>query len=174
MSKRKQQITAITVLKEMDIINRKIKSPAMGKHIYADKTINDNSANGIMKCIEKFHFIIGGVAERIHTQGRKLDNREVVTDTIGRQYTIGSEQYIPTTGRKGTADMSITYAGLNVKVEVKYNKDRQSKDQAKYQQDIENAGGVYIIVKSFQDYLVWFSGKHGRHMMMQKAINNLS
>lgn len=156
----------------MDVIDRQQKYPS-NPYIYSDKNINDNSANGIMKCVEKFHFLIGGLAERVHTQGRKLDNREVVTDVIGREYTVGSEQYIPTTGRKGTADMSIVYNGLNVKVEVKYGKDRQSKDQVKYQQDIEMAGGIYIIIKSIEDYFIWFSSRFGRPDLMQSAIASL-
>ena len=70
--------------------------------------------------------------------------------------------------------MSITYGGINVKCEIKYGKDKQSEDQKKYQADIEAAGGIYIIVKTFHDYLVWFGSKYGRHEKVQQAIDNLT
>ena len=173
MAKKQQPITAIRILRQIDINHRKEKYPN-ARYYYEDKSINDNSANGIMKCIEKFHSFIGGVAERIHTQGRKVDNRKTVVTATGFNQTIGSVGYILTTGRKGSADMSITFNAVNVKCEVKYGKDRQSEEQKKYQQDIEAAGGIYIIVKSFHDYLVWFGSKYGRHPMVAQAITELT
>ena len=37
-------------------------------------------------------------------------------------------------------------------IEIKYGKDRQSDDQIRYQEMIEKAGGIYIIVKNFDDF----------------------
>lgn len=140
---KKQQITAISILRQLDIMHRKATYPN-ARYYYEDKGINDNSANGIMKCIEKYHSFIGGVAERIHTQGRMVDNRKTVKTVTGFNQNIGSVHYQRTTGRKGSADMSIMYNGINVKCEVKYGKDRQSDEQKKYEQDILQAGGIYL------------------------------
>lgn len=153
----------------MDVLHRKIKYPN-ARYYYEDKNLKDDSANGIMKCIERFHAMIGGVAERVHTKGGMVDNRKTYTTATGFKQKVGSVEWRKTTGRKGTADMSIMYNGLSVKCEVKFGSDRQSDDQKKYEQDITSAGGIYIVVKSFEDYLIWFSKKHGRPKLMQEAI----
>jgi hypothetical protein len=43
-----------------------------------------------------------------------------------------------------------------VKIEVKIGKDRQSEAQKKYQEDIERAGGVYLIARDFDSFVEWF------------------
>jgi hypothetical protein len=43
-----------------------------------------------------------------------------------------------------------------VKIEIKYGKDRQSDVQKEYQASIERAGGVYIIVRTFYEFVVWY------------------
>ena len=83
--------------------------------------------------------------------GRMIDNTKVVTDALGNQRRIGSMTYIPTTGTKGSADVSATIQGRSVKIEVKI-KDRQSEAQKEYQQRIETAGGVYWLVRSFDEF----------------------
>jgi hypothetical protein len=113
---------------------------------------NDKSANGLTKCVVDFLNLSGHQAERINTMGRMIDNRKQVTDVIGRTKTIGSAKYIPTTGTKGSADISATIYGRSVKIEVKYAKDRQSQAQKDYQAMIERAGGQYWIVKTFEDF----------------------
>jgi hypothetical protein len=60
------------------------------------------------------------------------------------------------TGTKGSADISATINGRSVKIEIKYGKDRQSEAQIRYQEMIEKAGGTYLIVKSFDDFIQWF------------------
>jgi hypothetical protein len=82
-----------------------------------------------------------------------IDKRKNVTDVVGRTKTIGSMTYIPTSGQRGSADISATIAGVSLKVEVKIGKDRQSTYQKVYQQQIERSGGVYIIVRSMEDFL---------------------
>lgn len=118
---------------------------------YSDKT-----ANGLTRCILDFLQLEGMQAERINNMGRVLDNRKIVTDVIGRQRTVGSTKYIPGTGTNGTADISATINGRSVKIEVKIGKDRQSKAQKQYQQAIENAGGTYIIAKTFKGFFDWY------------------
>jgi hypothetical protein len=85
-----------------------------------------------------------------------VDGRKQVTDVIGRTKTIGTAKYIPTTGTKGSADISATINGKSVKIEVKIGKDRQSQDQIQYQQRTEQAGGIYLIAKDFQGFYEWY------------------
>jgi len=98
----------------------------------------------------------GGQAERINSTGRYLDKTKTFEDVTGKVRTIGSGQWIPTSGVKGTADVSATIRGRSVKIEVKM-KDKQSDDQKRYQQAVEAAGGVYLIVRSFTEFLEWYN-----------------
>jgi hypothetical protein len=118
---------------------------------YTDKT-----ANGLTKAVIDFLELSGHFAERVNTMGRVIDNRKTYTDVIGRTKTIGSTKYIPTTGTKGSADISSEInvminsqpIAIAVKWEVKINKDRQSEDQKKYESKVAN----YFIIKSFDDF----------------------
>jgi hypothetical protein len=65
-------------------------------------------------------------------------------------------KWIPGSGTKGTADISATIWGKSVKIEAKM-KDRQSEDQKKYQAQIERAGGLYWLVRSFKEFLTLYN-----------------
>jgi hypothetical protein len=121
---------------------------------YALKTpkYTDKTANGLTKCIIDYLTLEGWQAERINTMGRMIDNRKQVTDVIGRTKIIGSTKYIPTTGTKGSADISATIKGRSVKIEIKIGYDMQSQDQKRYQESIESSGGIYWIAKSFDQF----------------------
>ena len=75
---------------------------------------------------------------------------------MGRTRKIGSGKWIPTSGQKGTADISAVIRGNAVKIEVKM-KDKQSEAQKKYQQQVEQAGGTYQIVRSFSEFFEFFT-----------------
>jgi len=54
------------------------------------------------------------------------DGKKQVTDCIGRVRTIGSGIWTKGTGTNGTADVSSTIRGKSVKIEIKWQKDKQS------------------------------------------------
>ena len=115
---------------------------------YTDKT-----ANGLTRCIIDYLEFNGCQAERISTTGRMVDNTKTFTNVIGITKQIGSKKWIKGSGTKGSADISATINGKSVKIEVKIGKDRQSEHQIKYQQSIEKSGGIYLIAKSFEDFI---------------------
>lgn len=131
----------------------KRKYPNLPDHVRSVKMPSDTTANGLTRLIIDWVNMSGYHAERINTMGRVIDKRKNVTDVVGRQKTIGSMTYIPTSGQRGSADISATIAGVSLKVEVKIGKDRQSSHQKVYQQQIERSGGVYMIVRSMEDFL---------------------
>jgi len=133
-----------------------IKYPRMPKEYIAKRKYTDANANGLTKCIIHFVKANGYQAERISNTGRYIDNSKVVTDSMGFQKRIGSGQYIKGTGTNGTADISLTIKGKSIKAEIKIGKDRQSEAQKKYQADIERAGGIYIIVKDFDEFINFY------------------
>jgi hypothetical protein len=121
----------------------------------------DNSANELTKSIIKFVELIGGQAERINSTGKVIDKRTFVKDDFGNTKVIGSMKWIKASTTLGTSDISIIINGLSVKCEVKFGKDVQSDRQKKYQEQIEQAGGIYIIAKTFQGFYNWFNSKFG-------------
>ena len=133
-----------------------VKYPRMPKEYIPKPTYSDKTANGLTKCIIHFVKANGYQAERISNTGRYIDNSKIVTDSMGFQKKIGSGQYIKGTGTNGTADISATIKGRSIKCEVKIGADRQSEAQKKYQADIERAGGIYIIVKDFDEFMNFY------------------
>ena len=111
---------------------------------YTDKT-----ANGLTKCIVDFIRANGGQAERINTTGmpmvRKLPSGR--TDVTWRKGNT----------TKGSADISAIIDGKSVKIEIKIGHDRQSEAQKRYQKTVEEAGGLYFIAKSFDEFLIFYN-----------------
>jgi hypothetical protein len=143
-------------LRAMRLEKTKAQYPNVPSYGLPKFEYNPNSANGLTKCIIDFINFMGYQSERINTAGRVIDNRKTYTDVLGRTKTIGSTKYIPTTGTKGSADISATIAGKSIKIEVKIGKDKQSEHQKTYQEQIEKAGGYYLIVKDFDSFYNWF------------------
>lgn len=137
------------ILKDLQLKHKMQKYPNMRPEMIALTHWNDNSANELTKSVIAFLQFNGCQAERINTMG--VYRKKYRTDgvAIGGQWTKG-------TGTPGSADISATIKGRSVKIEVKYGKDRQSQAQKDYQAAIEEAGGTYIIVKTFADMLKFY------------------
>ena len=118
--------------------------------------LKEAGANDLTRLVIEFLNMSNCQAERISSQGQYRDNKKQVTDVIGRVRTIGSGVWTPGTSTKGTADISATIKGRSVKIEIKWAKDRQSDVQKEYQLSIEKSMGIYIIVKTFDDFIEWF------------------
>jgi len=145
------KLSPIQHLKQLKLNQTSAKSPNVPVHALPRPSYSDKTANGLTKCILDWINLNGWQAERINTMGRTIDSRKQVTDVIGRVQTIGSITYIPTTGTKGSADISATIKGQSVKIEVKI-KDRQSESQKRYKERIEQSGGEYWLVRSFDEF----------------------
>lgn len=113
-------------------------NPAVIRRVY-----RDDRANDLTKCVIDYLRLNGCQAERINSTGR------YITDGMHRG------RWIYGSGQKGTADISATIRGRSVKIEIKI-KDKESEDQKKYQQAVEAAGGVYLLVRSFTEFKQWF------------------
>lgn len=118
--------------------------------------LTENSANSLTRLVIDFLTFNNCQAERISSQGQYRDGKKQVIDCIGRQRTIGSGIWTPGTSTKGTADISATIKGRSVKIEIKWGTDRQSQSQKEYQLSIEKALGIYIIVRTFDEFIVFY------------------
>lgn len=97
----------------------------------------DNTANGLTKLICEWFKVNGGFASRRNTTG-------TYSKQLGR--------FIKSGATAGAEDVDGTINGKNIKIEVKM-KDKQRDTQKVYQKMIEESGGVYIIVRSFDGFL---------------------
>ena len=127
-------------------------------------TYRDDTANGLTRLIIDCIRHDGGQAERINTTGIPIDTRQEVTDILGHRHMIGSLTWRKGGSTVGSADISATINGRSVKIEVKIGKDRQSEAQRRYQQAIEQAGGLYFIARNFTEFHSWY-----RQNFMQKG-----
>ena len=113
-------------------------------------------ANDLTRLVIDFLTYNNCQAERISSQGQYRDGKKQVTDVIGRVRTIGTGIWTKGSSTKGTADVSATIKGRSIKIEIKFGTDRQSDAQKEYQFSIEKALGIYIIVKTFDEFLLWY------------------
>ncbi len=148
---------AIKHLKSVAMEAHRERYPSMPEHARVVYRYTDKNANGLTRCIIDFLRFNGCQAERISNTGRPVDGRKRYTNVMGLQRQVGSIEWIPGQGTPGTADISATIGGRSVKIEVKIGRDRQSEAQKKYQMDVEAAGGTYVIAKSFEGFLTWYS-----------------
>ena len=61
-------------------------------------------------------------------------------------------KWIPGTSTVGSSDLKAIINGRFCAIEAKVGRDKQSLMQAKYEADIITSGGLYWIVKSFEDF----------------------
>lgn len=150
------QSKGLAILRDLALQASRWKHPTMKEEWRCTHNYTDKTANGLTKCIIDFLRFNGYQAERINCTGRYKDNTKVVTDVLGDMRHIGSMKWLPTSGQKGTADISCIVRGRSIKIEVKM-KDRQSPDQKKYQEEVERAGGLYWICRSFDEFLNYYN-----------------
>jgi len=135
----------------------KKRYPEIPPDLLPFKPIKVNSANERTKAVIKFIRLSGGQAKRISVTGRTIDTRKTYTNILGHCKQIGSVKYIPSAMTKGLADISATIQDKSTKIETKWGNDRQSPTQAKYQAEIEKAGGIYLIIRTFDQFYDWYT-----------------
>jgi len=157
-TKRYVKSEAIKELENLEFELQKAKYPNFRYPVKPKRT--DATTNGLTKCVISYIKLNGFHAERINSTGAIKDNRTTSTDVLGNIRTIGSVQWIKSNTQTGTSDISATIKGRSVKIEIKclFSGDRyQSESQKEYQRQIENSGGIYIIVRTFEDFYNWFN-----------------
>jgi len=126
-------------LKELETLNFKAKqekypgNPAVIKPSY-----RDDSANELTKAIVAWLKLNHFFAARINTTGL-FDPR------LGK--------YRPSGARKGMADLTAIVNGKHISIEIKIGHDKLRPDQLRVRDEVEAAGGRYLIVRGFDDFL---------------------
>jgi hypothetical protein len=152
MNKTNQQL-----LKALELEDLRLKYPSIDEKYIPYTKWADNSANALTKCVIAYITFMGGQAERISSQGQYREGAKIQVGTgeLAHHRQLPGK-WTPGQSTKGTADISSTIRGRSVKIEIKQ-KDQQSEVQKQYQAAIERAGGVYIIVRNFDDFVIWYN-----------------
>ena len=146
-------MNAVKQLKQMWLDNHKKVYPNIPSYARVAPKFTDSTANGLTRCIITWCELNGCFSERTGNEGRVIDGRKTYKDAIGRSRTIGTIKRIPSSGTKGTSDIKMVMNGRAFAVEVKIGKDRQSEVQKMYQKKYEATGGIYLIARTFDDFL---------------------
>lgn len=155
-----QDRTTLKVLYSMMFTESKRRYP---DHPLPPKPFDVRKTSQLEGAICKWFQLYGYKAERVHVQGRLIGSDVVTYNTItGKRQAIDKAKYVPSTGAKGTADISVTCrnkegAVMSLRIEVKngYTNDRVRPDQIKYKQQHEAAGGTYIVIHYFSEFIEW-------------------
>jgi len=142
-------------LKHLKLTQLKQDYPNVPEYAIPVPKYSDSSTNGLTRCVTDWLLLNGHMCERTGTEGRVIDNRKTYIDTIGQRKTIGTVKRIPSSGTKGSSDLKAIINGKFVAIEIKFGNDKQSEAQKMYQKQVENAGGIYIIVKTFDQFYEW-------------------
>ena len=150
--------TNLQLLQALELESMKRKYPNTPESYLGLSKWADNSANALTKCVIAYITFMGGQAERISSQGQYREGAKIQVGTgeLAHHRQLPGK-WTPGQSTKGTADISSTIRGRSVKIEIKYGKDVQSQVQKEYQASIERAGGVYIIVRTFDEFVVWYN-----------------
>lgn len=114
------------------------KFPRINPAYIARHKFEDKTANGLTKLICAWINFHGGNAKRVNTGGI---------------YNPKTKKYRFSGSTNGAADISATWHGKSLQIEVKAGKDRPREDQLRQQERERAAGGIYEFVHSFDEFL---------------------
>jgi hypothetical protein len=104
-------------------------------------------AQAIIEYLEHF----GHMAWRQSTEGRYRPGK-TFRDTVGfLRQTKGT--FIPAM-KTGLGDVTAVIGGKYVSIEIKIGSDRQRPNQKQFEADLKKAGGGYILVKTWEEFIL--------------------
>jgi len=125
----------------------KLKSPNFPNYARVKTSFRDDTANGLTNCICKWLTMCGHFAARVNTTGT---------------YSMKLKRYIHSGSRNGMADITAVVNCRHVSIEVKIGKDKLRREQMKVKDEVENAGGFYIVVSSFDNFIEQILDRFGQ------------
>jgi hypothetical protein len=134
-----KQLTALDKLDNLSYQKKLEQYPTMPAKAIPRTKYKDSSANDLTKCVIDFLRLKGHYATRIQSQGQKR----------GNVMTYGTTQ-------RGTADVHACINKIHVSLEIKYGKDRQSEVQKQVQQEVEQSGGIYLLIRDFEQFYKFY------------------
>lgn len=117
-----------------------IKGDSLGSYFIEPDYPDCGTSNGLTDWVMSYIKWSGGRATRVSSAGRQLPGGK----------------FIPSTTRKGAADVSSTIRGKSIMWEIKAGADKPSPAQLKEQAKERSAGGEYFFVHNAEEFFVLF------------------
>lgn len=136
-------------LKELSLAYSNKMHAKVPQHCRPLKSFSDKSANDLTKAILAYSKVKDFFAERQSSEGRFRPGKEF-TNVVGQVKQMPG-QWLPGHG-KGKADIKALIKGRLIEIEVKHGRDKLRPDQINYKEQIERSGGVYLVVKTWDDF----------------------
>ncbi|HYH15103.1 MAG TPA: hypothetical protein VD794_07785 [Flavisolibacter sp.] len=124
-------------------------------HYTPPKYPDPKSTNGVTRIIQNYLTWSGHYANRINVSGRQIGG--LVRTEYGNVF--DTRKWIKSSTKRGTADLFCSIDGQMVCIEIKNEatKDRTSTHQEKEKARVESAGGIYIVIKSVDEFFNWYN-----------------
>ena len=120
------------------------KYPNVPEYALPKKKVSDTTANGLTKSILTWLTLNGHYCSRIQSQG---------------QFNPTLKRWTKSTVRRGIGDVMAIINGRTIMIEVKAGRDKLSKYQERTRKEVERSGGVYIMVRTFDEFMNWYKNK---------------
>ncbi len=142
-------------LAELAMEEKKLEYPNLPAHAIPKIKFSDKTANELTKSILTFFKLKKIKAWRQASEGRFIQEKSEY-NVLGHKVVTQKGKYIPRgkDGGKGAGDIQavIPPYGRTMHIEVKIGKDRQRESQKVFQAELEGMGGIYILVKTWDDF----------------------
>jgi len=135
---RYQKPESLKELERLHFEQKKLRYPNIKESLLVKTSFKDDTSNELTKSIIAWIRLNGGSASRINTTG-------IYDVKLGKYRRSGS--------RKGMSDIVAIMDGKHISIEIKIKNDKMRPDQLKVKDEIERAGGVFITVSSFDNFL---------------------
>lgn len=132
-------LTALQKLDNLCYQSKLDQFPNMPIKAIVKEKFTDKDTNSLTRCITTFMKLKNHYIVRINTQGQVRGNIRTFSTT-----------------QKGTSDLHGIINSIHISIELKMKGDTQSKDQAETQRQIEQAGGVYLLIRSFEQFYKFY------------------
>lgn len=96
---------AIQELERLAMAANRFKYPLLSDSTRYIGKFSDKTEKGLINCVLQFLHLNGWQAERTPCNGMLMYNNKIV-DNVVYKHRIGSKHWIPTSGQRGTADIS--------------------------------------------------------------------
>jgi len=125
-------------LEKLHFAAKKIKHSSIEEKYLVHTLFTDRGANELTKSIIAYLQLKGHAAFRVNSTGI---------------YDKRINAYRPSGARRGLSDINAVINGKSVSIEIKTGRDKMSPYQMKFRTEVEAAGGIYIVVRNFDDFL---------------------
>lgn len=134
-------VSPLHYLASLEMAEKRRTHPNVPEYGRVKSKFNVKDANSLTQAIKRCLELHGCYVTRVQSQGQW-------NQALGR--------FTHSTTRRGTADLHAVINGQHVSIEVKWGKDRLSADQKKTAQQVQAAGGVYLVIKDYEIFWNWF------------------